>query len=217
MRFPVTFAVIFLFVSVASAQTLVITDVRELDDAVEIEIETTIEGPIEIMTGVDLVGQALDDIYVGAGERITIAGGSTVASIPLVRGDGTALPGGDYETVATFYPRWGAENAPAATRAITDIIEANPVPVTLQGSGQTVDDTVARDEMQRWVMLNVVIGMSFDGVVLAERLGSPERMAVMNRTDIIVAWYYPEADMTIFQNMLKGEVVTWREGRQDAL
>ncbi|NVK83456.1 MAG: hypothetical protein HWE21_03990 [Cytophagia bacterium] len=217
MSLPVTFAFIFLFSSAASAQMLVITDVRELDGTVEIEIETTIEGPIEIITGVDLVGQAPDDIYVGAGERITIAGYSAVASIPLVRSDGSVLPAGDYEAVAAFYPRWGAEAAPAATRAITDTIEANPVPVTLQGSGQTVDDTVARDEMQRWVMLNVVIHMAFDGAVLAERLGSPERMAVTNRTDIIVAWYYPEADLTIFQNTLKGEVVTWREGRQDAL
>ena len=71
--------------------------------------------------------------------------------------------------------------------------------------------------MQQWIMLNVVIGMPFDGPALADGLGAPERITVTNRSDIIAAWYYPNADMTIFQNTLKGKVVTWREGRQDAL
>ena len=124
-----------LLASAASAQTLIITGVREMGDAVEIEIETTIKGSIEIMTGVDLTGQAPDDIYIGASERITIEGGSTVVSIPLVRSDGSALPAGNYEAVATFYPRWGAENAPAATRATGGVIEADPVPITLQAPG----------------------------------------------------------------------------------
>ncbi len=199
------------------AQSLTITDVREAGNVVEISIETTIDGPIEIMTGIDLAGQAPDDIYIGVSERVTIEKRSTVAIISLVARDGSLLPSGAYEAVATFYPRWGAENAPASTRGIDQKVEADPVPITLRGSGQVADDVAKRDELQRWVMLNVTVGMPFNGSALTARLGAPEQIAVTNRTHIIVAWYYPDVDMTIFESTVTGEVVTWREGRQDAL
>lgn len=205
------------FASGASAQTIVITDVQEVNDTVEVAIETTIEGPIEIMVGVDLAGQAPDDIYIGAGEQITVQDGSAVASIPLTRRDGTVLPAGKYEAVAAFHPRWGAKNAPKATRAISDIIAAVPVEINLHGSGQAASAVAARDEMQRWVMLNIVVGTQFDAEALEERLGVAERITVTNRTGIILGWYYPDADMTIFENTLKGEVATWSVGRQNAL
>lgn len=69
-----------------------------------------------------------------------------------------------------------------------------------------------------WVMENVNIGDRWNLPDVVDKLGSFEQLTVKNRNpNIIKAFYFPEADMTIFVNTLKNKIATWRTGKASSL
>ena len=218
MRLSITVTMLVLGVA-AHAQTITITEAIERDGAVEITVETDIAGPIEVMAGVDLLDQKPDDVFIGASERMRIDRSPQSLTIPIMEQDGGLIPAGDYEATVSFYPWWGADDAPAETQALTDQVDAT-LPMSIKGSGDVASEVqVSRNAYARArdYVMNIEVGQPFNGTELADRLGAPERLEVTNRTSAIVGWYYEIPDMTVFQNTNNGEVVTWRDGRQDAL
>lgn len=189
-------------------------NVEETEGAVRGQIETNITLPVEIMVGVALRGQRPDDTFVGNDARVRLTSNPQAFSIPInVRG---GLPSGDYDVEATFYPRWGANNSPPEARAIRREIRATQR-ITLRGNGGSVRDTTAMNNARRWLMENTAMGDRWNPAEFERRMGPSERMRVTNRTEIIVAYYYPRADATVFVNTLTNELVVWRLGRTDTL
>lgn len=198
-----------------SAFELRIVSAEESGNAVHGQIETNMPLPIEIMVGVSLRGQRDDDTYIGNTQRIRITASPQAFSIPTTT-QRIALPSGEYDVEANFYPRWGGQNGPPEARAITREISATRR-ITLRGTGGSARDAIARNEAQRWLMENTAMGDRWNPAEFERRMGPSERMRVTNRTDIIVAYYYPRADATVFVNTLQNELVVWRLGRHDTL
>lgn len=215
MRFAAIFMILLSLCLSAMAQSLTITDVEETGSNVFISIETDIATPFEVMAGVSLVGQAPDDIWIGNSERVSIRSRTQKLKISTKK-RGEQLPSGIFEAEVSFYPRWGADIAPPATKKIAKEIHATQE-FKLIGSGGSAAVTIRKNELQSWVMENTAIGDSFSLVRFQSKLGSSEKMVVTNRTGIIVAHYFPDADVTLFENTLKRTLVTWRLGRQNRL
>ncbi|MEM9740647.1 MAG: hypothetical protein AAF829_12340 [Pseudomonadota bacterium] len=192
-----------------------ITRAEEHGDVVEIEFVTDIETPFKVMASVSLEGQADDDIWIGNNARHTINASGDTLTVRTSRGR-DPLPTGTYEAEISFYPRWGADESPESTQAIPDEIHATRT-LQLTGSGESAAVMAERDRMQNWVMLNTAIGDPFNLSSVRAQLGDSEAIEVTNRTGIIVAHYFPRADMTLFENTSRGTLVTWREGRQNRL
>lgn len=215
MRTSLPLGLVALMCTESIAQEIRVVEAVEKDGMVEIIIETTIDGPIEVMADIGLRGQEPDDIYVGSGGRVTLDGASTTVVISTLDGDGANLPSGDYEVTATFYPRWGAENAPIRTQEITDLIEADPYQITLTGSGISSEAVLDRANKRQWIMLNVFPGMPFRDDVFDRNLGTSIVLPSVIRRGQIAAWYFPKADVTVFVDTPSGNVATWRNGRQE--
>lgn len=218
MHLPI-FVAAFILSSAAYAQTITITNAIERDGMVEITIETDIAGPIEVMAGVDLLGQEDGDVFIGASERLKIDQSPQTVTIPIMEQDGSLIPTGEYEATVSFYPWWGADDAPAETKALTEEIEAT-LAISIDGSGEAAEDVQASmnaDAQMREYLWNIEPKQRFDAAELAERLGASERVEVKNRGVAIVGWYFEKPDVTVFQNTNNGEIATWREGKQDEL
>jgi hypothetical protein len=199
----------------ASAQNIEIISVEEKGNSVEIAIETDMATPFEVMAGVGLSGQAGEDVFIGNSVRQTVTSATQMLIVPAIQ-EGDALPSGEYEAEVNFYPRWGAENSPASTQAISTEVQATQ-PFTIAGSGAPASEILDRNNLQRWVMLNTGAGDSFDLDALRRRLGESEAMDVPNRNHLIKAHHFPGADMTLFEDTLHGTLVTWKLGRTNQL
>jgi hypothetical protein len=191
-----------------------IVSAEEKSGAVRGEIETNMPLPIEIMVDVSLHSQRSDDIYVGKGLKLRIEASPQTFSVPINIDGG--LPRGAYDVEATFYPRWGAEHGSPAARAIRREISATKQ-ITLRGSGKAAREVIAYNEARRWLMETTAVGDPWKPAEFEKHLGHAERLRVTNRPNIIVAFYYPRADATVFVNTLLNELVTWAFGRQTAL
>ena len=178
------------------------------DNRVQVDVSTNIPGVIELMSGVSLANQAPDDIFVGKTERITIRDGAGQTTF-----DVSDLPQGEYEVEATFYPRWGFQDERSRATGIAEEIESRQ-PLTFDGSGESVAAVSEQNEGQRWVMENVSMGMAWNPAEWRNRFGAWEEFAATTRNpNIIVNYYFDSIDMTLVVNTLKGEVVTWKMGR----
>lgn len=209
-------ALLAIFVAAPSwAQSIEVTGIEEKGAVVELRIETDIEPPFEVMAGIGLAGQADDDIWIGNNSRQTITSSTQTLTVQAKQ-RGERLPSGTYEAEVDFYPRWGAKSSPPSTQAISKQIRAVK-PFVLKGSGASATDHANKQNLRKWVMLNTAIGDPFDLSAFQQRLGESRTIIVANRNNVIVGHYFPAADMTLFENILKGTLVTWREGRVDRL
>ncbi len=70
------------------------------------------------------------------------------------------------------------------------------------------------EQLQYWIMINIQMGQPWNKPILEAKLGKSEPIAVTRlNPNIIYAHYFPKADVTIFENRLKGELDFWRSGR----
>lgn len=209
---------IFSLLSLASnlnAQSIEILSVSEKDSVVEMVVSTDIEPPFEVMAGIALAGQKGDEIFIGNNERKTFSESTVTLSVSAGR-NGEPLPSGTYEAEINFYPRWGAQGSPLSTQSISNEIHARKS-FTLVGSNEAAASVADRDELQMWVMMNTAVGDRFNLEVFQDKLGNSEEFSVTNRNEFIRGHYFPLADMTLFENRLRGTLVTWREGRVNRL
>lgn len=177
---------------------------------VTLKVTTNIPGTIELFAGLDLKGQAPDDVYIGAdSQRIRLENGRPVT----VKFDTSDLPQGTYEATADFYPRWGFQDELSKSTGITANISA-AVDIDISGSGESAADALARENSQKWVMETFEMGQPWVESEWTSRFGSYESIPVEGlNPDIIHAYYFPKLDMTIFVNDLKGTASHWRVGR----
>lgn len=178
-------------------------------ESVIIPLASNIPGDIEVMVSVGLTGQAPDDIFVGTSQRASLKDGHGETVVQL-----SEIPQGDYEVDATFYPRWGFKDG----NKIEDIVEpiaSETHVLALTGSGESSEAHLNRNEGQMWVMDNISVGTPWEPESLRARFGEWEEFPATKRNpDIIKNYYFPDIDMTIVVNKLKGEAVTWSNGRE---
>jgi len=183
-------------------------DAQELEGArVLLKIGTNIPGTIEMMVGLDLVGQAPDDVWIGESKRIRITNGS--AEVEL---DVSQLPTGQYVAEAAFYPRWGFQDDEARNSGITDEILGKQN-IRILGSGVSRELVERMERGQKWVMENVSMGMTWKPKFWKRKFGIWDEFPVTTlNPKIIKNYYFSTIDMTIVVNVLKHEVVTWKTG-----
>lgn len=201
--------------SLTLGEDIAITSIEEQGGVLKISIETNIATPFEVMAGLGLSGQAPDDVHIGNSQRVRVNDDVQTIEVPLVQ-RGSTLPSGLYDVEVNFYTRWGAKDSPNSTQLI-----ANDIGVlrqfSLGGSGEAASNVAEVNERQKYVMSNIGAGDSFDLVVFEERLGNSISFAVENRNQNVRAYYYDQADMTLFRNEATGTVVTWKIGRHSRL
>ncbi len=181
------------------------------DNKLLLELATNIPGTIEIMAGISLSNQAPDDVWIGNNQRVRLANGTGQVTF-----DVSDLPSGQYEVEATFYPRWGFQDEVSKLSGVDENIEYKH-PISLKGSGEPAEVTAQRNEDQKWVMENIIVGSEWEPEFWKSRFGQWEEIPVTTRNPTIISNYYFESlDMTIIVNTLKDEVVTWKMG-QDGL
>lgn len=208
-----TVLVFFIFFGSAplAAETYIIDMVPKNISAnkVTVEISTNIPGSIDVMLSLGLEGQAPDDVFIGASKRVNIQNGHAVATVGK-----QGLPSGKYELEVSYYPKWGPQDATAKAAGANAKIEMQKI-VVLGGTGANAADAQRKENGQRWVMENVYGGTKWDMSTWTRRFGgtTPIQVTGLN-PNIINAYYFEQIDMTIFVNVLKGEVSHWRTGRQ---
>jgi hypothetical protein len=175
---------------------------------VRFTIRTNLPLPVEVMAAVSLANQKPEDTYIGHDERATLAEPTTVFILDASKAN-KPLPKGRYEAEVSFYPRWGAEQSPAA-RGAPQLRAVQTV--TLRGSGISRAEAELRNERQKWVMGNVNMNSPWDEGAYVARLG-PYEKSPADLSRLHDAYYFPGADMTLIVNRLRGEVTIWRMGR----
>ena len=196
-------------------EELSITSIEEVGQVLKISIETNIAPPFEVMAGLGLAGQDPEDTFIGNSERIKITDSAQVLEVPILQ-ENSSLPTGLYNVEVNFYPRWGAEGSPKSTQAIASDI-AVIEQINLSGSGESASAVADKNERQKWVMLNIGAGDNYDLAEFEERLGSSVDFPVENRNQNVRAYYYEQADITIFRNQASSRVLTWKIGRHSRL
>lgn len=175
---------------------------------VRIDVSTNIPGTIDVMAAVSLAGQKPGDVYIGTDSRLRISNGTGSATLSV-----SDLPMGAYDVEVSFYPSWGFQDSTSRGTGIRHEIHTT-ARVKLTGSGESAATTVLRTEGQRWVMVNLGMGIPWRESQLVGRFGKYEEVQVQGlNPHIIKGYYFPAIDMTIFANVLKAEVAFWRVGR----
>ncbi|WP_372776708.1 hypothetical protein [Mangrovibacterium sp.] len=186
----------------------------EDENTVEFFIKTDIPLPVEVMTSIDLKNQDSGDTYIGASKRMKIDTTPYIFDFDLSEEE---LPCGEYEAGVTFYPKWGAKDGNKLAQKIESKVES-VYPISLSTSYGTAEDRIAKNKKQLWIMNNVAIDTDWDTNKFVNILGEYRELKVTNRNpEIIKAYYFSQAGMTIFVNKPKKAVVTWREGKVDTL
>ena len=215
LRATILFLISLTQISSAFAQQIDIIKAEESSGNIIFHLETDMDVPFEVMASINLAGQKDEDVWIGNSQRIAVKSKSQSFSIPAVQ-KGTPLPNGDYICEVNFYPRWGAKNSPQATKSITKEVQGT-LAIKLNGSKTSAADVAKRNDLQRWVMLNTHMGQKFSLSSFEKKLGRSEQFTVTNRNGIIVGHYFPIADMSIYENTLKGTLVTWKIGKSRTL
>ena len=184
------------------------------ENTVEFLIETNIPLPVEFMASIDLKDQEPDEIYIGASKKIKVE--STPFSLDFDINE-YKLPSGEYNAEVAFYPGWGANNGNELAKEIkSEVVGSSSI--TLGTSYGTAEERKEMDKKQSWIMNNVFVGTPWNRDKFIKKLGEYQELIVTNRNpEIIKAYYFSEADMTIFVSKPKKSVITWREGKIDAL
>lgn len=182
---------------------------RLLDEGrISFDVETTIPLPVEVMAGVSLKGQAPDDVFIGYSERFRIEKANT-SFVLDTRLATDPLPDGDYEATVTFYPRRGANNGNPSAKSVPELRAKSDISLTETGVNRSSAER--KNELQRWVMLNLEMNMPWNRATFEEKLGKavkgPSTMSHLHD-----AYYFPEADVTLLVNRLKNEMTVWRLG-----
>jgi len=187
---------------------------QKSENKVEFFIKTDIPLPVEVMTSINLKNQDPDDTYIGASKRIKIDTSPYIFDFVVSE---EKLPCGEYEAVVTFYPRWGAKNGNKLAQKIESQVES-VYPISLSTSYGTAEDRIAKNKKKLWIMYNVTTDTDWDKSKFVNILGEYRELKVTNRNpEIIKAYYFSQANMTIFVSKPKKAVVTWREGKVDTL
>ncbi len=174
---------------------------------VSLNVKTNIPLPVEVMASVSIKGQNPKDTYIGVSQRIKLTSPEQTVKLD---GKSENLPSGEYLAEVTFYPKWGVENGSAEAKRINAEI-IGQADVTLSGSGANKTQTDAQNIAQKWVMLNVDIGMPWNEGQFVAKLGKFSKSASdLNLHD---AYYFEDADMTIIVSRVKNTVAVWRMGR----
>jgi len=173
-----------------------------------LDIATNIPGTVEIMAGIGLSDQAPDDVLIGKNERVRLVDG-----VGQVVFDVNDLPAGQYDVEVNFYPRWGFQDEASKLSGIDKKVHSKHT-IDLEGSGESAESTAKRNQDQKWVMENIIVGSDWKPEFWRGRFGQWREFPVKTRNPEIISNYYFESlDMTIIVNILKNEVVTWRMGK----
>lgn len=184
------------------------------ENTIEFLIKTNIPLPVEVMASIDLKNQNPNDTYIGSSKRMKIETSPYSFDFDISK---EKLPSGKYEAGVTFYPKWGADNGNELAKEIGSKVEG-VYSISLGTSYGTAEERMEKDKKQLWIMNNVVVDTPWDKVKFINILGEYQELQVTNRNpEIIKAYYFSEADMTIFVSKPKKAVVTWREGKVDTL
>jgi hypothetical protein len=214
--------------------TIEVTELKEVEEVIDVEyyldlsakpksaweiefdIKTNIPLPAELWTSVSLKNQKSDDIYKGFREVVTLRDTNQVIILDTKKSE-ILLPKGNYIASVEFWPRWAEKRGNNRVSKIKDNLHSE-VEILLKGSGQSVDDIKKQDEMQMWVMENVWAGSLWDKSIFIGKLGNYTDLTITNKDSRnIKVYYFPIADMTIFVEVNKGTVATWRKGKDTNL
>lgn len=177
-----------------------------------VDIMTNIPLPVKVAVGINLQEQKPKAISIGTSKFVTLTDNPYPVIFDISR---EKLPTGKYNVEVDFYPKWGAKDGHKLAKKIKTRISAS-LPISLITSYGNVNERKEKDRLLKWVFENVIIGTSIN--VVQTKIGKYEVLEVLNRNPrIIKAYYYKKIDLTIFVNILKGEVATWRLGKQNSL
>lgn len=176
-------------------------------------ITTNIPLPVNVNVSIDLKGQKPDDTYIGTGKHITLTKSPQSFDYNISTAN---LPNGEYEAVTTFYPNWGAKEGNPLSKNIKQEVVAISNISYKTGKG-SVSERKEFNKKQLWVMENVIIGTKWNESLFKKKLGSYQELKLTGgNPNVIKAYYFQSANMTIFVNKLKKEVATWRKGKDSA-
>ena len=184
---------------------------------VDATINSNIPGDIALAVDLSLKGLQPDEVAIGTGFTSVPFSGQPVTVVidgeKKVTPINSKLPSGDYDVNVSFYPRWTENRATAESLNIEDTVEASTT-VTLTASGEDSTKAIAKQEGQRWVMMNIGGDHPWDRSALVNRYGEPEYIEHTSLNPRIMKnYYFKSIDMTFIVNIDKGRILTWRLGR----
>ncbi|AFY69036.1 hypothetical protein Pse7367_0735 [Thalassoporum mexicanum PCC 7367] len=179
------------------------------DGRVQVDVQTNIPGTIETVIRIDLANQKSGDLYIGTNIRkLTVQNGTAQAIY-----DASALPKADYKVKVSFLPGIDSNKTLANEIGINESIK-DESQLFLGGSRMSVESFAKRLEGQQWISSNVYSGYPWNPSEWLDRFGSWQEFPISRgNPDILKNFYFESIDMTVSVNVLKNEVVTFRDGK----
>lgn len=182
------------------------------------EVKTNIPDPILVAVDLDLKGLRGSDISIGTDmQKVKVVNGVgkfTINGETEATPIGSILPRGKYWLQAAFHsnPNW-KENHPVGTRlGIKGTLETK-VGLKLKASGKSVASVKKKLKGRYWVMSNVSTGMKWKPGLWRRKFGAWKSLPLANGNPrILKMYYFKSIDMTLMVNVLKGRVITFRDG-----
>jgi hypothetical protein len=89
--------------------------------------------------------------------------------------------------------------------------------IRINGSGESISTVLRRENAQRWVMDNVIVGTPWKPREWIRRFGhfQPGPLPPEGWNPAIIKnYYFPSIDTTLTVNVLKGEIDTYKFGKR---
>lgn len=191
--------------------------VKDLSN-INVYIETNISEEITASVSLALDGQKPDDVFIGTDMvRVRIKNGkghTTIDGHEHVYPVGSSLPTGTYNVEVNIYPSWKENKEVATLIGLKKNLEGK-AKIRLSASGESSEAVSRKAEGRQWVMENVYMGKAWNPKTWKKKFGNWEvvKYSGEGNPDILKMYFFKQIDMTLMINILKQEIVTYRNGR----
>jgi hypothetical protein len=173
---------------------------------VKFVVSTNAPVPKDALIEVSLADQKDEDTWIGEQKKVVVDAPKKTFTFDTSE-FGKALPSGAYDAEVTVYL---SDELDPVTNALP-MLEATD-PIRLGGSGESTKHAQRKAELQKWVMLNIDMNQPWHEREMVARLGKYQK-GPASLSHLHDAYYFPDVDMTLIVNRLRGEITVWREGR----
>lgn len=178
------------------------------EDIIEFKIVTNVTLPTKVGVSVYLKEQNTINVDIGAYQQITLKESNSVFDFDI---KSLQLPTGKYLTKVSKV-KWVTYGDNKLDGEFITIFGDTAL-IEIKSSYGSVEEKKAFIERQTWVFENVAIGTTWDVNKFKNKLGNFKELKVSEHNPKVVkAFYFPNANMTIFVSKPLKSVLMWRIG-----
>ncbi len=179
------------------------------EDIIEFKIVTNVTLPTKVGVSVYLKEQNTINVDIGAYQQITLKESNSVFDFDI---KSLQLPTGEYLTKVSKV-KWVTYDDNKLDGEFK-IMFGDTASIEIKTPYGSIEEKKAFIERQTWVFENVAIGTTWDVNKFNNQLGNFKELKVTEyNPNVVKAYYFPDAHMTIFVSKPLKSVLMWRTGK----